>query len=461
LVIQAFLPDDPHPRTPSTSSTSTSVFVFRRIYVQIILCLFNVIPKAIVWWAGSGLIVGFVVSLGVAYQRRMGRWGGKVRITLYEKQERRWQDQNVVVGLGITDGQDISMATKTNNSNSMETSEDSDSESDSDSRHSLESTVAPAPALPSTDYSAMPGYVKERTTSYIARRLGGYVLPMILVLLFILVATSELHNYKPDVSNDALNNSIEPTTPFLLTLVIMTAPRRDGVGFIKQTLSSYLDAFPDVDGPTHPLYSRIQVIVYTHVTDHPRFDEARTFFETNPKAQKHVKWIREDGAEKSQRKHLISAIRKIGTSEDSVYMGIMEDDFPFCEGGFQTMLNTIYRADQQVKEHCGVFITTGGSGLIFKRSVALTASFVLEQDELAKQRGMAVPAPDQALQNCMLGNHDYCSSCAGTMVISKTLLQGHLGHDASTSGGHYSPKDFQCGWRHPFVSFFFIFFMYT
>ncbi|KAH7046999.1 hypothetical protein BKA57DRAFT_384916, partial [Linnemannia elongata] len=296
LVIQAFLPDDSDPWTSSPSSPSTSIFAFRRIYVQIILCLFNVIPKAISWWAGSGLIVGFVVSL----------------------------------------------------------------DSDSDGRLSLESTATSSPVLSTTNFSTVPGYMKERTTSYIVRRLGGYVLPMIAILFFILVVTNQLHNYKPNVTDDVLNNAIEPTTPFLLTLVIMTAPRRDGMAFIKPTLSSYLAAFPDVDEPDHPLYSRIQVIVYTHVTNHPRFDEAEEFFETDPKARKHVKWIREDGAEKSQRKHLISAIRKIGTSEDSVYLGIMEDDFPFCEGGFQTMLNTIYEADRQVKDHCGVFITTGG-----------------------------------------------------------------------------------------------------
>ncbi|KAF9138139.1 hypothetical protein BGX30_009488 [Mortierella sp. GBA39] len=443
LVIQAFLPDDSDPRISSPSTTSTSIFAFRRIYIQIILCLFNVIPKAIVWWAGSGLTVGFVVSLGVAYQRKMGQWGGKVRITMYKKHS---QSEDAIVGLGISDGQDISMTSMTNYSQA--TSDDSDS--DSDGRLSLESTAASSPVLPTTNFSTVPGYMKERTMSYIVWRLGGYVLPMIAILFFILVATRQLHHYKPNVSDDVLNNAIEPTTPFLLTLVIMTAPRRDGMGFIKPTLSSYLAAFPDVDDPAHPLYSRIQIIVYTHVTNHPKFDEAEEFFETDPKARKHVKWIREDGAEKSQRKHLISAIRKIGTSEDSVYLGIMEDDFPFCEGGFQSMLNTIYEADRQVKDHCGIFITTGGSGLIFKRSVALTASFVLEQDELAKKRGMVVAAPDQALQNCMLGQHDYCSGCAGTMVISKTLLQGHLGYNASTSGGEYGPKDFQCGWRHPF-----------
>ncbi|KAG0272191.1 hypothetical protein BGZ95_012064 [Linnemannia exigua] len=474
LVVQAFLPDDdtdtsaPPPST--TTTTTTSIFAFRRIYVQVILCLFNVIPKAIFWWAGSGLVVGFFVSFGVAYQRRMGRWGGKVKTTMfYEKipqkdehehehgheHELVWQDRDVVVvALGVsTDGhQDFYMNTRTNNSNvnlSKETSDDSDSDMESALPSSPTAVVSP-PALPTTPFSTPMGHSKERSTSYIVKRFGGYVLPMVVGLLFILAALRQLHNYRPDVSNDLLNSSIEPSTPFLLTLVMMTAPRRDGIAFIKQTLSSYLDAFPDADESAHPLYSRIQIIVYTHITDHPAFDEAKIFFDNIPKARRHVKWVRDEGSEKNQRKHLISAIRKVGTTEDTVYLGIMEDDFPFCNGGWQTMLNTIYDANQYVENHCGVFVTTGGSGLIFKRSVALAASFVLEQDELAKRRGEVVDAPDIALQKCMLGQHEYCSSCKGNMVISKTLLQGHLGHDASTSGGSYSPSQFQCGWRHPF-----------
>ncbi|KAF9935035.1 hypothetical protein FBU30_008528 [Linnemannia zychae] len=440
LVIQAFLPDDPNP-TASSSTTSTSIFAFRRIYVQIILCLFNIIPKAIVWWAASGLIVGFVLSLGVAYQRRMGRWGGKVRMTYYEKAPQEEQmDESTIVGLGISNSQDIHLNPIIDN---KELSDDSDSDSTE-----FVFPPGPLPLVTST------GFMKERSTAYIFKRLGGYVLPMVLILLGILIASHQLYYHRPDIPNDVLNNSIEPATPFLLTLVLMTAPRRDGIAFIKQTLSSYLEAFPDADHPAHPLFSRIQIVVYTHVTDYPGFDEAQRHFETDPKARQYVKWIREEGTEKSQRKHLISAIRKVGTTEDTVYLGIMEDDFPFCENGFQAMLNLIYKANQQVKNHCGLFITTGGSGLIFKRSVALTASFALEQDVLAAQRGEEVYAPDVALQNCMLGRHDYCSSCKGNMVISGTILQRHLGHNASTSGGHYRPEQYQCGWRHPFNGFF-------
>ncbi|KAF9098471.1 hypothetical protein BGX29_007600 [Mortierella sp. GBA35] len=429
LIVQAFLPDsDARPSSTSSPSLSSSIFAFRRIYVQIIFCLFNVIPKTIVWWAGSGLIVGFVVSLIVAYQRRMGRWGGKIKTFLFEKQT-LWQD---TVGLGITDDQDVHL-----NNMDKEASDNSDAESD----YAMSS--GPSAATPAT------GSVSERSCSYISRRLGGYVLPMVLVLGLILIGSSQLHNYRPNVPNEVLSNSIEPATPFLLTLIMMTAPRRDGITFIKQTLSTYLESFPEI-GLGDPLYSRIQIVVYTHITDYPGFDEAQAYFEEIPKARKYVKWIREEGSEKSQRKHLISAIRTVGSSVDTVYLGIMEDDFRFCTGGWQQMLNTIYEANKQVKDHCGLFITTGGSGLIFKRSVAMTASFALEQDELIMQRGDMANPPDVALQNCMLGKHDYCSSCAGNMVVSKTLLQGHLGYNASTSGGRYTPHSWQCGWRHPF-----------
>ncbi|KAI7827025.1 hypothetical protein BC939DRAFT_483610 [Gamsiella multidivaricata] len=128
----------------------------------------------------------------------------------------------------------------------------------------------------------------------------------------------------------------------------------------------------------------------------------------------------------------------------------MEDDFPFCKGGWQEMLNTIYAANEKVQDHCGVFVGTGGSGMIFKRSVALTASFILEGDMQAQAKGLVAPPPDITLQKCLMGEHEYCSSCSGTMVTSKTLLQKHLGYNSSTSGDGYDKNQFQCGWRQPF-----------
>ncbi|KAF9106682.1 hypothetical protein BGX27_009060 [Mortierella sp. AM989] len=355
----------------------------------------------------------------------MGRWGGKVKTSAFEKQQ--WKDVDLILhavdeekSMALIDGE------------------------------FLESASAATSPSHYHDVNMTGAVNKEKNLSFTIYKAVTYILPMVFMLIAVLTGCNQLHTFKPDITSDLINGVIEPNTPFLFTFILMTAPRKNGVTYIKETLTSYLNNFPDES--VDPLYSRIQIIVYTHFTDFQGYDEAKAYFDTIPKARKHVKWVREQGSEKNQRKHLVSAIRKIGTSEDSVYLGIMEDDFPFCSDGWQQMINTIYEANQKVPDHCGAFIATGGSGLIFKRSVALTASFILENDVLAHERGEVVSPPDISLQNCMRGKHDYCSSCTGTMVISKTLLQGHLGYNSSTSGDGYNRNQFQCGWRHPFVS---------
>ncbi|CAO3571818.1 unnamed protein product [Mortierella alpina] len=387
-----------------SNERSASFWNLRRTHIQLVLCLINAAPKTVVWWAGAGMIVGLFAALVISYQRRLGRWGGKVKTSAFEKQ--LWETE--VFEAMLEEDEAFSDTTMTND-------------------------------------VSMFREQKSGSSGWMAL---AYVLPTILLALLVLIGANQLHTFRPDVPNSVLNNSVEPQTPYLLTLVLMTAPRKRGTTYIKETLSSYLANFPDEE--VDPLYSRIQIVVYTHFTDFPGYDDAKAYFDTIPKARKHVKWIRESGTEKNQRKHLVSAMRKIGTSEDSVYLGVMEDDFPFCEGGWQEMLNTLYLANEKVHDHCGVFVGTGGSGLIFKRSVALTASFILEGDIQTAAQGLRAPPPDISLQDCLMGKHEFCSSCAGTMVTSRTLLQKHLGYNSSTSGDGYDKNQFQCGWRQPF-----------
>ncbi|KAG0248019.1 hypothetical protein BG011_000626 [Mortierella polycephala] len=390
---------------PASREKSVSSWNLRRTHTQLVLCLLNVVPKATVWWGSSGVIVGFAAATLIVYQRRMGRWGGKVKTSAFEKQ--LWETEVFEAML-----------------------EEDDEFTDS-------TTTGEGPQS------------KEKKNSTTPWKTLAYILPTFFFVALVLFGSNQLHTLRTDVPNDVLNNSIEPDKDYLLTLVLMTAPRKRGTTYIKETLSSYLANFPDEE--TDPLYSRIQIVVFTHFTDFPGYDDARDYFDRIPKARKHVKWVREEGSEKNQRKHLVNAIRKVGTVEDSTYLGLMEDDFPFCEGGWQEMLNTIYTANQKVKDHCGVFVGTGGSGLIFKQSVALTASFILENDMQTQALGLQTPPPDISLQDCMLGEHELCSSCAGTMVTSRTLLQGHLGYNSSTSSDDgYDKSQFQCGWRQPF-----------
>ncbi|KAG0053520.1 hypothetical protein BGZ83_000937 [Gryganskiella cystojenkinii] len=416
LIVQSIFP------SPSTSTSSTekpvSSWRMKRIHVQILLCLLNAIPKTIVWWAGAGMVVGFFASLLISYQQSQGYWGGRPQtVSAFEKLSQHnhlWDDEAFEAML-----------------------EDEDAFSDS--------------TLPGDEFS-FKGHGRDYNKKHGGERSTwkkfAFMMPTLLFVLLILISGNQMHTYKPDVGNVVLSSAVEPETPFLLTLILMTAPRKHGMTYIKETLSSYLANFPEEE--VDPLYSRIQIVVYTHFTDFPGYDEAKAYFDKIPKARKHVQWVREDGFEKNHRHHLVSAIRKVGTLEDSVYLGLMEDDFPFCEGGWQTMLNTLYEANQRVSDHCGLFVGTGGSGLIFKRSVALTASFILESDALAHSQGITAPPPDISLQDCLMGKHEFCSSCAGTLVTSRTLLQRHLGYNSSTSGDGYDKNQFQCGWRQPF-----------
>jgi hypothetical protein len=120
----------------------------------------------------------------------------------------------------------------------------------------------------------------------------------------------------------------------------------------------------------------------------------------------------------------------------------MEDDFPVCgRKEWQEIENTIYRA--QEIDHCGVFVGTGGSGLFLKPDVTKLITSRLLQD-------INMP-PDIVIQDCLLGKLPECQHCQ--IVTSKRLLMYHIGYNASTSEDRsYRKDEFQCGWRHPFVS---------
>ncbi|KAG0265425.1 hypothetical protein DFQ27_000639 [Actinomortierella ambigua] len=377
----------------------------RKSTVQIVLCLLNVLPKGLAWWAGIGLCVGALAALAISWQRRAGRWGGKVKSSTFEKH--MWETVEY---------------------------------------HEVDDDVV----FPGDDA----GLLRERTAGWSLVKTIFHLLPFFAFTMAVVLGFNYVHQLSPVVPTGVINSSIDPQSPYLLTMVLMTAPRRNGAVYIKETLNSYLRNFPE-DPRDDPLYSRIQIYVYTHFANFPGYDDAMAHFKADPKARRYVRWMRGTGDKPNQRLHLVSAIRAIGLQEETTYLGIMEDDFPFCDDGWQMMLQSLYKAQQVDKDHCAVFVGTGGSGMLLKRAVALTASFILEGDVEQVKRGVSpslVAPPDVALQNCIMGNHDFCTSCRGTLVTSKTLAQRHLGYNSSTSGDGYKREEFQCGWRQHFVS---------
>jgi hypothetical protein len=95
------------------------------------------------------------------------------------------------------------------------------------------------------------------------------------------------------------------------------------------------------------------------------------------------------------------------------------------------------------------------SGLFLKPELARMASQIL-------LKYVDMP-PDIIIQKCLMGQLPECAACADSLVTSKTLLMYHIGYNTSTSQDRiYNKDEFQCGWRHPFVSrwpmyFYFLF----
>lgn len=234
---------------------------------------------------------------------------------------------------------------------------------------------------------------------------------------------------------------------YLFTFVIMTAPRRGDPPFLTRTLDSYIQNWPEHLPEAGSLYDRIQTIIYTHFTTHLEFDRAKTLFQSTQRGQRYLKWIREEGDKLDQRSHVSKALSLAADKYQSTYIALVEDDFPVCGAKeWRQIESVIYAANIESPGHCGVFVGTGGSGLFLKPKIAkLVSGLLLKYPSLP---------PDIIIQQCLLGNLQECRECSQTLVTSKTLLMYHIGYNTSTSlDRSYKKNEFQCGWRHPFVSY--------
>ncbi|KAK9761418.1 hypothetical protein K7432_013694 [Basidiobolus ranarum] len=230
---------------------------------------------------------------------------------------------------------------------------------------------------------------------------------------------------------------------YLMTFLVMTAPRPGEPDFLSNTIESYLSHFP-AEPALESFYSRVQMVVYTHFSNHSAFDRAKSSLESTRKGQRYIKWVQEPGTEKNQRLHFSKAMKMVSETYQTSYISIIEDDFPLCENTWPEFLRVLYHANKHVPEHCGAFVGTGGSGLIFKQHIVQRAHQLLLTED------PEIP-PDIILQDCLLGIHPQCQECSQTLVISKSLLMHHVGFNTSTSDDRvYNSDEFQCGWRHPF-----------
>ncbi|KAI9031663.1 hypothetical protein CLU79DRAFT_693988 [Phycomyces nitens] len=190
---------------------------------------------------------------------------------------------------------------------------------------------------------------------WLAMKKGAFVVG---VTLSVLLICNSYHTREYLVEPATMNGMSNDR--YLFTFVFMTAPRRSNPPYLTRTLESYLANWP-VNPAPNSLYSRIQTVVYTHFTNHSQFDAARERFANDLKGQQYIRWIREEGDQLNQRLHVSKALDLVTDNMQTTYIALMEDDFPVCGAHeWREIENVIYKANQQVPNHCGIFVGTGG-----------------------------------------------------------------------------------------------------
>ncbi|KAI9259387.1 hypothetical protein BY458DRAFT_478839 [Sporodiniella umbellata] len=351
-----------------------SKLTVRKVTLQLIMALVNYTTKTILWWSLSGLITGFLVTIGLQV------------MLAYEKRE-----DTVKV-------KDLS------------------------------------------EFITLERYRRTPLWRLVWSAIQSGLVILILTLP-ILLTWNAYYTREIKVTPAELNSISQDQ--YLFTFVFMTAPRRGDPAYLTRTIESYLANWPE-NPPAQSPYHRMQAIVYTHFSNHTQYDLARDHFADIPKAQKYLRWIREEGNVLNQRLHVSKALSLATTQFESTYYALMEDDFPVCgRREWHEIEKVIYKAQKESPDHCGVFVGTGGSGLFLKPELAhLTSQLLLKYNDMP---------PDIIIQHCLLGKLFECSACSNSLITSKTLLMYHIGYNTSTSEDRFYKKDeFQCGWRHPF-----------
>lgn len=277
-------------------------------------------------------------------------------------------------------------------------------------------------------------------------------------------------------SSDGAMYALYPTQSKVLTVLLMTAPRPGHPDFLIRTLSTYLSSFPDPSA--NPLAgSRLSLVVYTHFADHPVFEHARdVVFAQDPKAMHYVTWVQQqprDGDRLDQRLHLARALGLVSRGERPedvpAYVLLAEDDFPLCPdqalsplsyagsplallkagdevekptyaASWSTLSRLMLAANAKMPDlatdprpesgHCGVWVGTGGSGLIMRGWLAdRLPGLLLGDDDVDGQRrerqgltpdqvASEAPPTDVLIQDCLLGKLPGCEACAAPDLSS-------------------------------------------
>ena len=299
---------------PEASNQKITV---RKVALQLLMCLMNYTVKNILWWSLTGLLTGYIMTIIIqiclAHQRT---WFDD--INNYPNQEQYQQEKNPLSF--FIGGEEQENRTEENNNNM---------------------------------------YHRRRIPLWrilwSAVKKGAIV---VMITLPVLLMCNAYYTRETFVDPTVLNQVTHDR--YMFSFVVMTAPRRGDPAYLSRTLESYLANWP-MDPAPGSLYDRVQGLVYTHFTNHTQYDIAKDHFSNDPKGQRYLKWVREEGDMIDQRLHVSKALSLVADNYQSTYIALLEDDFPVCgENEWRQIENVIYNANQHVPGHCGVFVGTGG-----------------------------------------------------------------------------------------------------
>jgi hypothetical protein len=304
----------------------------------------------------------------------------------------------------------------------------------------------------------------------------------------------------------------------LTHFLVLSSPRTSdnataADSILTNTLTSYL-----------PLPDRYAVMTYTTSAPsiHHAFDAAskNTLFTSSKGDRPHFRFIHDKNPTRpaslggtGQAADLYSALSLMHKEIENIpsegkesyrrplWVAIMEDDFEWCPGSVQELNALLFEVaypsflsykeltseafiTQNESPFCGMFIATGGSGLLIRPSMIP----VLLQAIASKEARAIQENTDKIVQRCLLGDAYYpmCSMCASGppylssstpppsiensessassndtrillrkgysgLVASRRMMLRHTGASASTYKGRMYPEGrWQCGWLQPF-----------
>ena len=246
-----------------------------------------------------------------------------------------------------------------------------------------------------------------------------------------------------------------------IAITISTSPRPGSPTYLLNTIDSFLEVYTNPKGSTRTNFTLYVISYATNEDTDIVFNAAKYLY--NPFANPGISIHFVSGSQAlallnhtsqsiqnkdvKQRLNLdfaASLMYAYSENPEAEFIMLHEDDFPICPGTWSWNEDAISLSSKH--NSCGVFLGTGGAGLVIKRKV------VPQVISLLLDNSLEAPA-DVKVQNCIRGMYTkHCSLCHNTsLLVASHLVFGHIGFISSMNHAYSKTNSkWSCGWRHAF-----------